>query len=238
MTLLRTCLALAPLLFGLSATAQESGGETKVGVRCLAFQVRGVPDKLYVHDAKAPEGTEGQPVSFKGYLNHEVDPLLLLSPDLTFTTQPARESLANPKEVVAKFRMQDGLDRAILMFVPAGKDHGEPFRVIPVRDSRRAFPPGSIQVLNLSRETVRMALEQAPYEFAPGEVELIEEPPSGQNGMAAMMAFRKTDDGWQRIASSRWALPGRKRSLQIIFTNPRSERLEMMEIKDIAVPEN
>lgn len=237
MTLLRTCCFLVPLLLGLSASAQEAEGDRQIGLRCLSFLVRDAPEKLYVHDPAAPEGTEGQPVSFKGYLNHQVDSIVLAGPNLVFTSSPSAESVANEKETVAKLKVPDALDRAILLFVPGGKDHPLPFRVIPVGDSRRAFPPGSIQVLNLSRDTVRMALEKSPYEFAPGEAELIEDPPSAGNGMAMMTAYRKIDDGWQRVASSRWALPGSKRSLQIIFTNPRGGRLEMKEIKDIAIPE-
>jgi hypothetical protein len=72
------------------------------------------------------------------------------------------------------------------------------------------------------------------YEFKGGESKIIEDPPVAENNSSGMKAFSFTDGEWHRIASGVWPHPGEKRVLQVLFTNPATQQVEIRGVRDVA----
>lgn len=217
--------------------AQEGESVRSLKARCLSFQIDGSIPELYAHTAIAAENpTDGVPVEVRNYLNHQIDSIPLYGSRVIFTTDPDPASVKDSKKVLAKVKVADDLRSAILMFVPGtGEDGDPPYRVLPVEDSPREFPRGSLKVMNLSPTPIRLMLEKQRYDLKPSATRVIEDPPVGDRNSSAMQAFIFRDEKWQRIGSGLWPHPGKKRVLQIAFFNPSSRNIEIRGIRDIAV---
>lgn len=225
-------LAAALLLPSLSAQAQEPGRILKT--RCIGFQTDEALPALFAHAPTAPPEASGTPVTVKSYLNHEAESLAVVGDEILFTAAANRTSLKDP--LVARLKVPAGLRTAILMFLPGDGKPGSPrFRILPIDDGTRAFPRGSLKVINLSQSPLRIELEKKPFDFKSGETRLIEDPPVGEANASAMRSFSFRSGEWQRVAAGNWPHPGQKRVLQVAFDNAASGSVEMRGIRDIAV---
>ncbi|MCW1926147.1 hypothetical protein OKA05_26550 [Luteolibacter arcticus] len=226
------------------APAPGTGGETapatpeeKPGlkIRGLSFQLDAPPAEVFVHDPALGGKIPGVKLDVKNYLNHEFNLQPSQAESLIFTKSADAASIKDTASVVAKTKVPANLKSGIFMFLPgSGKAGDTPFRVLVIEDSKRAFPPGSFKVMNLSPHGVRIQLENKNFDFASGETKVIEDPPVGAANSSAMKAFSSANGQVQRIGSGVWPHPGTKRSLQVLFLNPKTEQVEIRGIRDVA----
>ena len=198
-----------------------------------------VPEKVYAFGIQG-EQSAGIPLNVKTFLNHEADLVPANMRKFVLTTDSDTSSVNVPEKLVAQVTLPQGLQSAILLFVPGSGQQGEPpFRVLAIDDSRKAFPAGSIKVLNMAPTEVMFELEKEKFLFKPGQTQLIKEVPFNEAGLTGMRAFCRIAEGnaassWKRIASSQWAPPGKKRVFQVLFLDPRSKEVQLRGFTDIA----
>lgn len=206
-------------------------------VRGLSFQLDSPPPEVYVHDALGGGKAPGVKLDVKCYLNHEFSALPIKSDSLVFASTADPAGLKDPATLVAKAKLPAGFRSGIFMFLPGTGQAGEPpFRVLVIGDSRLEFPPGSVKILNLSPQAVRIQLEKETYDFKSGESRAIKDPPVSENQTSGMTAFSFSNGEWHRIASGVWPHPGEKRVLQVLFENPATQQVEIRGVRDVAKP--
>lgn len=215
------------------ASAQAPAGATRVELRLLAFAPPQDSGELFVHDPAAKDDAAGIAVRLKSYLNHENVSLGLLGRELIFSASPRRTSLTQPGAQLARVTLPAGKREFILLFLPQTQEGRVGWQVLPIDDSLRGFPPGSIQILNLSASPVRIQLEETDFEFKSGESKLIADPPVGRNQHAAMTAHAFVEGEWRRIGAGLWPHPGRKRTVQILFDEPASGQVQLRGFRDV-----
>ncbi len=215
------------------ASAQAPAGTTRVDLRLLAFAPPQDSGELFVHDPAAKEDAVGIAVRLKGYLNHENHSLVLLGRELVFSASAQRASLTQPGAQLARVTLPAGKRELILLFLPRTQGSGVGWQVLPIDDSLRGFPPGSIQILNLSASPVRIQLQETDFEFKSGESKLIADPPVGRNQHAAMTAHAFVEGEWRRIGAGLWPHPGRKRTVQVLFDEPGSGQIQLRGFRDV-----
>ncbi len=236
MTLRRTTLVL--LACAATSVAQQPAPAPSVPglrVRALSFQLDSPPPAVFAHLAGSPNKEPGVPLDVKSYLNHEFSTLPSAASNVVFTTDADPASVGKPAAIVAKAKMPEGFKRGLLMFLPGSGQAGEPpFRVLVISDTRQDFPPGSVKILNLSPQPVRIQLENKNFDFKSGETKVIENPPVADNNSSGMKAFAYGENEWRRIASGAWPHPGEKRVLQVLFLNPATRQVEIRGVRDVS----
>lgn len=227
--------------FGLLALAVPAAAQDQdarvLKTRCISFQVDGQIPDLFAHSLPiGDKPIDGIPVEVRTYLNHEYSSLPIKSDRIVFTTEQDPASVEDEEKLVARLKVPDKLRSAILMFLPGDGEEGSlKYRVMPIEDTIHSFPRGSLKMMNLSPAPVRLVLEDVKYDFRSGDTKVIDDMPIGERNAAAMKAFTYADGKWQRIGAGIWPHPGKKRVLQIAFYNPKSRKLEVRGIRDIAV---
>ncbi|MCW1887789.1 hypothetical protein OKA04_23830 [Luteolibacter flavescens] len=211
---------------------QDAGG---IKIRALSFGIDIPPEEVYAHDPSQEGKIPGVKVEVKTYLNHEYNLQPTKAESLIFTSGPEFATTKDNSKVLARTKVPANVKNGIFMFLPgSGKEGETPFRVLFIDDSQRGFPPGSFKVMNLSPHAVRIQLEDKNFDFASGETKVIDKPPMGENNTAGMKATSTHNGKLQRIASTIWPNPGTKRSLQVLFLNPKSGQVEIRGIRDVA----
>jgi hypothetical protein len=221
---------LAALLLPLAAQEKP---ENRVEIRLLAFQSDMATDEAYVHDPAAAAKTAALKVAVKSYLNHEFATVSLTGRRLAVTTKADRESLTRAGELLGETDLPAGVRSAILLLLPAAAGGKARCQVLTIDDSKRAFPAGSFRVTNLSPQPVRIVLEEKIYQFKPGEIKFITDPPVRAGKQSGMKAFAFHDNVWQRIGSGIWPHPGENRVVQVLFTNPASGQIQLRAYDDV-----
>lgn len=203
------------------------------------YQIRGLSmnpglplTELHVHDAagKAKVGV----IQLKTFLNHEADTLEVKSPKLVFTAKADPASALNPAEVIGRCELPAKPGSVILLFLPEVADKPA-CKVLVVDDSMKAFPPGSILMVNSSSLPVKIELEKKPYEFKAGTMKLITGMPVGESNTAGMKGYCERDGKWQMFSSGIWPHPGEKRVLQVLTDNA-SGLVDIRGVRDVATP--
>lgn len=235
---------LVALAFCLPVTAQQTPpaappaapAETAgLRVRALSFQLDSPPADVYAHDAAGDGSVPGVKLDVKSYLNHEFSGLPIKGDSLVFTKSADPAGIKDSANIVAKTRLPGGFRSGIFMFLPGTGKAGDPaFRVLVIEDTKKAFPPGSLKILNLSPLPVSIMLEKETFNFKSGETKVIEDPPVGPSQSSGMVAKAFKDGEWRKIGSGVWPHPGSKRVLQVLFENPQSQQVELRGIRDIA----
>lgn len=234
----RLLLALV-LIPSVTLIAQDGAPTKTLKTRSISFQVDDPIPEVFAHSVAAIPDTPGVPVNVKSYLNHETEALPIKGDRLVFTSSPDRSSIEDPKQIVAKVKMPDGVRSAIFMFLPGSGKAGAPkYRILPIEDTTRAFPRGSFKVINLSPSPLRITLEKSIYDFKTGETKIIKDPPVNSRNASAMRAFNRVDGQWSGIGATTWPHPGSKRVIHVAFYNPSSKKVEMRGIRDIAVEDD
>lgn len=212
--------------------AQDQG----LKIRPLAFQIAEPPTEVYAHDPTAQPGTPGAKLEVKGYLNHEFSLLPFKGKNLICTKSSDAASAKDEANILAKIVLPDNFKNGIFMFLPGtGAPKAPLYRVLVIDDSVRAFPRGSIRVMNLSRSNVRIQLEKETFDFKSGEMRNIEDPPTDDTQNSGMRAFSQVGNQWQKITTQVWPSPGQKRVIQVLFDNPATKQIDLTGIRDVAV---
>ena len=208
-------------------------------LRLLAFQPDQAVDEAFAHDPTAPPPAAnaapavGVKVPVKSYLNHEFSTVVLTGRRLVLTTHPERDSLTRADELLGEATLPEGVRSAILLCLPAAPGDKARFTILVIDDSKRAFPAGTFRVTNLSSQPVRIVLEDKTYQFKPGEIQLITDPPVRAGNQSGMKAFALHDDVWQRIGSGIWPHPGKNRVVQVLFANPATGQVQLRAYDDV-----
>ncbi len=229
--------ALFSLLLMPALHAQKPKEERLLSIRCLTFQLNDSLSEIFVHSPGAEEPVAGIPVTPKTYLNHERVVLPLYSNRLVFTTEPSAASTKDPEKVIGTTTVPANLKTAIFMFFPADKKaKGKKLNILTFDDSKKAFPPGSLSVVNLCPLPLLLQLEDKKFGFNPGQRKVIEDPPKNERYSIGMRAFVRQNDDWKRIGASQWPYPGKKRVIKIAFYNPNTKQIEIDGVRDISIP--
>ncbi|MBN8456330.1 MAG: hypothetical protein J0M04_00595 [Verrucomicrobia bacterium] len=222
---MRTQLAAVALAIFSGHALAADAPSASLRIRAVAVVPGSVPDVLGVQSG----GKSAGKIHPKTFLNHEFDTLPLTTGKLEFSSD------TDPASRIGACDLPAGIKSVILVFVP--EVPGKPAcKVIAVDDSPKAFPYGSVNILNLTSLPVRIELEKKSFDFKAGEIRVIPNPPAGPNGASAMKAARKIDGKWENFSSGAWPHPGPKRVLQILTEDPASKQTEVRGIRDVAVP--
>jgi hypothetical protein len=224
-------LRLAALLIALAVPAFAQG----IRLRLLAFDPALSVKNAFIHDPAAPAEDSPAPVetNIKEYLNHQAVLVPLKGNKLVVTTSADRSSMSNKETLIGQATIPKGVRSAILLFLPGAPDDKARNSVLVIDDSKRAFPPGSFRISNLSPLPVRLELEKKAFNFKPGETHVIEDPPVRENQHSGMTAHAFKDNQWRRIGSGLWPHPGSSRAVQILFQNPVSGQVQMRAFDDV-----
>jgi hypothetical protein len=203
------------------------------------YQIRGLSmnpglplTELHAHNA---EGTaRAGVIQLKSFLNHEADTLEVKGPKLVFTAKADPASALDPAEVIGRCELPAKPGTVILLFLPEVADKPA-CKVLVVDDSKTAFPPGSILVVNSSTLPVKIELEKQPFEFKAGAMKLITDMPVGESNTAGMKGYCERDGKWQVFSSGIWPHPGEKRVLQVLTDNA-SGLVDIRGVRDVATP--
>lgn len=218
------------LALGATLFAQGDGATREVYLRLLAFDSRTVPETSFAFDPASP-GAAAVEAPVKSYLNHQGTVMKLAGNEVIFAGSNKIEDAKNPDTLLAKVSLPKTGRAFILVFLPAGKDK---FKVLPLSDAVKDFPLGSYRMVSLSRFPIRLTLEKKPYEFQPGQISLIENPPMAENSHSGMTCEANKDGKWQRIGSGSWPSLGEKRAVEIFFDNPTTGNTELRGFRDIS----
>lgn len=228
----------AALAATVSISPAQGSPPTQAKLRLLAFMPALQQEEAYAHDPAADEGVAGVAAPIKSYLNHEFSTVLTKSRKVVFTTKPDHASINRPGEVIGEGTLPAAGNTAIFVFLPGKPGDKAKNQVMAIDDSKRTFPPGSFHITNIGTQTVRLTLEKTNYDFAPGKVILITDPPVGETHQSIMQAFvQKGPNNWVRIAAGRWPHPGRGRNLALIFQNPATGNMELRGFDDMPATE-
>lgn len=219
---------LLPLLAAAAATCLAHAED--VQIRAISTAGREPGARVFLHDGSSGSGSQ---VEVKSFLNHEYQEIDLDSGRFVITTDSARDSAEDPERTIAELEWPANCDSAILLFASTGEEGKLNARLIP--DSAEAFPPGSFLIVSNCAEELRFDLEGESFHIEPMGLVVIADPPEGSRVNASQMeAFRKQGEEWSRVAVARWGHPGTRREMQVASMNPRSGRLEIRSIKDVA----
>ena len=225
-------LGIIPVLGAQSAEPQGSS----VRLRLLAFQPGQATDQVFLHDpamSGAAEPVMGVQAPMKSYLNHESVAFVAKSRRVVLTKAADPSSLPQPGQLLGEATLPAGLRSAVLLCLPDATDAKTPFRVMVIDDSKKAFPPGSYRVSNLSPSPVRIELEKRPWVIQPGATEMIVDPPVRHGNLSGMRAFVREGDQWRRIASGIWPHPGDERVIQLLYYHPVARQVQLRAFDDI-----
>lgn len=222
-------------------SAQETPG-FKVELRFLAFSNAIKEKEVFAQDPAAPNDAPSSPCTIKSYLNHQFSTISLKSRKVIFTKNSARDSIGRQGEVVGEVNLPEGADSFVLLFLPGKPGANALYQIMAIPDSKRAFPAGSFHITNLSPLPIRLMLEDKNFDFKPGQLILIDNPPMRPEGQCGMKAFAFKDEKWSAVSTGLWPSPGESRSLMIFFANPVSGNLQLQSFDDVpprvAKPQN
>lgn len=194
-----------------------------------------IPKEAYAHFVPSDEKNTVVKIGIKGYLNHQFNLIPLGTRKMVWTDSPESSSITNLDHIFATVNVPAGMSSGIFLVLPTGASDKGKFSVVPIPDTNKIFPSGSLKLMNISQLDVRIQLEKKDYEIKSGKALLITDMPVGANNSAGMRAFCLKEGDWQMIGSGVWPSPGNKRVLQLFFVNPATGQLEMRGFRDIAI---
>jgi hypothetical protein len=229
-------LLVAALLGVTSLPSFAQGDGNKVELRMLAFNTSLAEEEVYAQDPAAQASAASVKTPIKSYLNHEFFTVPLVGRKIVFTSKPDRGSLTREGELVGEITLPQNVKSAILLFFPKSRPEDKAqFRIMPIDDSKKGFPAGSYFVTNLAPQKVRLKLEEKVYDYNPGQISLIEDPPVGDNQQTGMMGFVWKNNKWEPIASSIWTVPGKdRRNILLMFPDSKTNFIEIRNFDDLA----
>jgi hypothetical protein len=171
----------------------------------------------------------------KSFLNHEAATLKLKSPKIVLTTHAGAASEKDPAQLIGSCELPAKGGSVILLFVPEKPD-SPTSKILVIDDSKKAFPAGTFKVANLSSLPVKLELEKKAFDFKPGEVLNIVDPPVNDASASTVKGTCESEGEWKNFFSSSWPHPGGKRVLQVIIDNPDSKLVDIRGFRDVATP--
>jgi len=213
--------------------AQAPAPVVQAKVRLLAFTEELCKPEIYAHDPTAAADIPGIKAEIKSYLNHQGYTVATRSKKVVFTTKPDHASISRQGELIGEASLPTTSNSAIMIFLPGKPGDKAANLMMAVDDSKRAFPPGSFHITNISPKNVRLKLEKTQYDFTPGKTLLITDPPIGENHQAGMETFVQNGNAWSRVSAGYWPIPKSTRNLAIIYQHPATGRITLNGFDDV-----
>jgi hypothetical protein len=204
------------------------------------YQVRGITvgqdnpgPEVHIHqDGGAPDAGV---LEVKSFLNHEGTVFKLKGPKIVLTTQAGAASAKDPAQLIGSCELPAKGGSVILLFVPEKAD-SPTSKIVVIDDSKKAFPPGSFKIANLSSIPVKIELEKKPFDFKPGEIRNIEDPPVNDANASGIKGTCESGGEWHMFSSGVWPHPGGKRVLQVLTDNAETKLVDIRGFRDVATP--
>jgi hypothetical protein len=210
------------LIVSLVLPLQAEPRNVAVSFYCLKY----VPGQESIHLAKA---TGSEPVRLS--TANMTDPVTI--PVEGDSAVFHRTPVDDPKVVpapAAKVRIPKGVDKALVILVPAAKGAAEPYQAVLVDHGQR-FPLGTYRVVNFSRKAIRGAIGRSYVEAASGGMTDLEL--KGEAGTVQGVRFEFQDEGrWNRLTETRCAVRKDRRWLLCVYQDPVTRRMNMKSIPD------
>jgi len=213
------------------AFAQQPAFQAKI--RLMAF----TPDLRFEHafarDPSIQDAAEAISTPIDTHL--ESDPFMVptRSRKIVFTTKPDFGSINRPNELIGEATLPGNARSAIFIFLPGKAGDKAKSQIMVFDDSKQAFPAGSLNVVNISPQAVRLTLEKKNYDFTPGKTILIPEPPTRPGNLTGMRASVQKGSEWAPLSTGIWSYTKSRRKLAIIFQNLATTKIELRTIEDL-----
>lgn len=137
------------------------------------------------------------------------EPLVFSRPGAPASAVPGAAAGPTPApEIIARVEWPEGLQRALLLFVPAPAGAPAPYNVVVIPERAADATPPAARVFNYSEFTVAAQLgEQTPVQLAPlGSFDKEGRPPDGV-AMLSLRLAERNEEGWRVVVSRNIALP-------------------------------
>lgn len=146
-----------------------------------------------------------------------------------FFQKPAGEGAA-PRPA-ASIKLPADAKRAVVVLVPAAEGEALPYRGFAFSHENRAFPMGSMKIVNLSPYPVRWNIGGEVMGLRPGGVEGFR--PKGEPGSNQNVVFQVEKEGrWLPLTTTRWAVRDDRRYLMCLYEDPATRRMGLRSIPD------
>lgn len=124
----------------------------------------------------------------------------------------------------------------LFLFLPSN-DKDSPYHIVSLADDEQRFPYGSVRIMNLSKESVRIHLGEHSGDKAvlltPGKSELVESIRRVDDfNRFPVLAEYRTDAGMAKFHNTAWRSIADKRDLAIVFNDPKSGRPRIRHYED------
>lgn len=131
----------------------------------------------------------------------------------------------------AKVKIPAGLNKALVVLLPAPSGSAEPYQAFAIDYARDSFRKGTYRLVNVSRKPVRGAIGRSYAEVKPGgsgDIEL-----QGEEGATQGAKFEFHDQGaWKRLTETRCAVRRDRRWLILVHEDPATQRMNLRSIPD------
>ena len=150
-----------------------------------------------------------------------------------FTSMTGRSPLRAGSPVLATAKVPKGIQRALVIQLPASKGAAEPYRSLVLNHDLQDFPLGVYRLINISPHPIRGAIAHNFVEAKPGGIANLE--PAGEPGAIAPMRFEFFEqDRWKLLSVTRCAIRKDRRWLTCIYQEPATGRMNIRSIPDRA----
>ena len=222
-----------PALIGvttLGAFAQQPAVQAKI--RLLAFTPDLQFQEAFARDPSVQDGSEGALTPINTFLDSDPVMVTTKSRKIAFTTKSDYGSINRPNELIGEATLPGNAHSAIFVFLPGKPGDKAKSQILAFDDSKQAFPAGSLNIVNISPQAVRLTLEKTNYDFIPGKTILIPEPPLRPGNLTGMRAFVQKGSEWAPLSTGIWSYTKSRRKLAIIFQNVATTKIELRTIED------
>ena len=188
--------------------------------------------QVYAHDPNARGNPPGVKLEITEGLAPRHQALPIAGKTVVFTTTPDARSVEDPSLVIARKKLPEEYGSCLFVFLPgSGRPGEEPFRVLLVDDSVRAFFPGAALVVNLSPTEVKLKLEAQIRAIKPGEREVILNVPVDANNQTRVSGAQNIGVEWRHFYESVWPPLGLDRMVVFVAMDP-AGKLEVQSFRD------
>ncbi|MGJ8725194.1 MAG: hypothetical protein ACSHYB_11600 [Roseibacillus sp.] len=130
-------------------------------------------------------------------------------------------------KVWSRVPVPPSIKEALFVFFPSNNPE-KPYLIKVFDDSEKAFPLASFQIANMSHCPLRFIIGGQPLEIQPGKNTFLSEfKQKKANGQVPYYAYSQKDQDWKRLSTGFWDVIPRKRTFQIAFSNPTSNKVEL-----------
>lgn len=228
-TIQKAILCGAVLLAAAGDLVEAANRDVKVRVLTVAGREPG--DAVFLHDLAANK--RGEQVTVRNQLNLQFDEITLRGEEVAVSRVAGSEGRIDADKLLGKVTVPEGAASVLLVIYPLPENK---LGLCLVDDTAKAFPDGSVMLINRSDKELRVTLEKEDFDLEAASAKVIDPPEAGPRGME-MYNFFKDGDKWTKFGAGTLPNLGERRLVQIYFISPRTKRVEMKGFNDSAPPE-